>query len=129
MNEDTTRELNRSSFEERVLAEFAAVRAEQSAMRAEQTAMREEQSAMRAELTLMREIYGHLNARLVALEEKVDRRLQETRPIWEGVLMRLTGIEAAFEELNYQFKILNGDMLKMRAHIDRLDDRTRLPAA
>lgn len=39
-------------------------------------------------------------ARLDSLEEKVDRRLQETRPIWEGVLAemkevnrRLTAIE------------------------------------
>lgn len=108
MNEDTTRNLNALSFEDRVLAELGAIRQEQAAMR---------------------EIYGHLNARLIALEEKVDRRLQETRPIWEGVLVRLTGIEEAFEELIYQFKILNGDMLKMRAHIDRLDDRTRMPAA
>ena len=28
-------------------------------------------------------------ARLDSLEEKVDRRLQETRPIWEGVLAEL----------------------------------------
>ncbi len=77
MNEDTTRDLNTHSFEDRVLSEFAAMRVELTAMRHEQTAMRE--------------IYGYLNARFVALEEKVDRRLQETRPIWEGVLMRLTG--------------------------------------
>ena len=122
MNEDTTQNLNAGSFEERVLAEFATLRTEITTMRQEQAAMRQEQAAIR-------EICGHLNARLIALEEKVDRRLQETRPIWEGVLTRLTGIEETFEELVYQFKILNGDVLKMRAHIDRLDDRTRLPAA
>jgi tetrahydromethanopterin S-methyltransferase subunit G len=34
-----------------------------------------------------------IDTRLTALEEKVDRRLQETRPIWEQVLVRLDGFE------------------------------------
>ena len=33
--------------------------------------------------------FDSTDARLTALEEKVDRRLQETRPIWEGVLAEL----------------------------------------
>ena len=35
-----------------------------------------------------------IDGRLTALEEKVDRRLQETRPIWEQVLVRLDAVEA-----------------------------------
>ena len=38
-------------------------------------------------------LLNSINTRLTALEEKVDRRLQETRPIWEQVLSRLTDIE------------------------------------
>lgn len=38
-------------------------------------------------------------ARLTTLEDKVDRRLQETRPIWEQVLIRLDKIESVVEEL------------------------------
>jgi len=34
-----------------------------------------------------------LDGRLTALEEKVDSRLRETRPIWEAVLTRLDGVE------------------------------------
>lgn len=34
-----------------------------------------------------------IDARLTALEDKVDRRLQETRPIWEQVLVRLDAVE------------------------------------
>ena len=36
---------------------------------------------------------GNVEGRLSALEDKVDRRLQETRPIWEQVLTRLTAVE------------------------------------
>jgi hypothetical protein len=35
-----------------------------------------------------------IDERLTTLEDKVDRRLQETRPIWEQVLMRLDGFES-----------------------------------
>ena len=34
-----------------------------------------------------------MNARLTTLEEKVDRRLHDTRPIWEQALSKLTDIE------------------------------------
>lgn len=34
-----------------------------------------------------------VDARLTGLEERVDRRLMETRPIWEQVLVRLEGVE------------------------------------
>lgn len=40
-----------------------------------------------------------LGGRLASLEEKVDRRLQETRPIWEQVLSRLGGIEGRVEKI------------------------------
>ncbi|MCP9495151.1 MAG: hypothetical protein MSG64_11950 [Pyrinomonadaceae bacterium MAG19_C2-C3] len=72
MNEDTTQDLNRLSFEERVLAEFAA--------------MHSEIAAMRADIAVLHKVYFRLDERLSTLEEKVDRRLQETRPIWENVL-------------------------------------------
>jgi hypothetical protein len=36
---------------------------------------------------------GRLEAGQEELEEKVDARLMETRPIWEAVLARLTSIE------------------------------------
>jgi archaellum component FlaC len=37
--------------------------------------------------------FDNLDGRLTALEEKVDSRLRETRPIWEAVLTRLGGVE------------------------------------
>ncbi|MFL6255000.1 MAG: hypothetical protein ACJ74T_08245 [Pyrinomonadaceae bacterium] len=38
-------------------------------------------------------ILRSMNTRLTALEEKVERRLHDTRPIWEQVLTRLTAVE------------------------------------
>jgi predicted nuclease with TOPRIM domain len=38
-------------------------------------------------------ILRSMDARLTALEDKVERRLHDTRPIWEQVLTRLTAVE------------------------------------
>jgi hypothetical protein len=89
MSEDPTQNLPPFSFEERVLTELAAIRQELS------------QQSVRL---------VSLDERLTSLEEKVDARLRETRPIWEGVQQRLTEIEAALSEfkqavenLDYRF--------------------------
>ena len=34
-----------------------------------------------------------IDSRLTTLEDKVERRLQDTRPIWEQVLVRLDAVE------------------------------------
>ena len=112
MNEDLTRNLPQS-FEERVLAELSAIRQEQAAQR---------------------EMIGHLNDRLnsldaplTSLEDKVDSRLRETRPIWEGVQERLTGIESELQSLNRQFRSLIADLFQMRVPVEKLEDKQ--PAA
>jgi tetrahydromethanopterin S-methyltransferase subunit G len=55
---------------------------------------------------LLRQILARLDsmdARLTTLEEKVDRRLQETRPIWEGVLEQLKNINARLDRIEKEF--------------------------
>ena len=44
-----------------------------------------------------------IDARLTTLEERVDRRLQETRPIWEQVIARLDGFENRLASLEGRF--------------------------
>lgn len=79
MSEDRTRELTDArSFEERVLALFDRVFMELAATRAEVRGVRDWQDK---------------------LEEKVDRRLQETRPLWEAIMPELQRLSAAVEEL------------------------------
>jgi tetrahydromethanopterin S-methyltransferase subunit G len=72
--------------------------------------------------------------RLVTLEDKVDRRLQETRPIWEQVLARLDGLENGvhnletetrngFRKLERQVGLLAQDVLEVRADQRDLERR------
>ena len=98
MSEDPTRNL----FEEQVLNELAAIRQEVS------------QQSVRL---------ISLEERMVSLENKVDARLRETRPIWEGVQQRLT--ETLGRVLtNVQDKILvpesaDGQTLELRYLFNR----------
>lgn len=73
-----------------------------------------------------------IDAWLSTLEEKVDRRLQETRPIWEqvlkrmeGVESRLGGVESELHDLNRKFLVFNADILKLQDKYDDLDERVR----
>ena len=88
--------------------------------------------------------FDAMDARLTALEEKVDRRLQETRPIWEQVLVRLTNVEGELVQvkqsltkvearlekvedevdgLGRKFSIFNKDILKLQDRQNDLKDR------
>ncbi len=97
-NIETTRQLpGATPFEQRVLAEFAALRQEVSAINTKVSA---------------------LDIRLTTLEEKVDARLRETRPIWEGMRTML-------EEINSQMRLLVADMFNMRARVFDLESRQR----
>ncbi len=79
-----------------------------------------------------------LDARLTAVEEKVDRRMQETRPIWERALAEIVGLRAEMQEgfekihgeLNHGLRridrkvdILNHDILEVRADLLHMDER------
>ena len=133
MNEDPTKELPKQSFEERVLAELAAILAEQAAtrvgvdaisaevdaIRTEVDAIRSEQQALRAQVDAIqvqqgataRNIIG-LDERLTSLEEIVDARLKETRPIWEAV-------QAQIEKLDEKFDLMIRDLYDLRGKVAR----------
>jgi len=75
-----------------------------------------------------------IDSRLTALEDKVDRRLQETRPIWEQVLVRLDRLEgemtglreeirSGFRRFEGQIGLPAGDTLKVRADQRILEER------
>ena len=121
MNEDTTRELpGATPFEQRVLAEFAALRQEVGTVGQEVSALRQDVGVLRQEVST-------LSTRLTALEEKVDERLRETRPIWEGVLARLTTIETGIKDICSQMKVLKEDLFYTRARVKYLEDQQQPP--
>lgn len=66
---------------------------------------------------------GSLDARLTSLEEKVDRRLQETRPIWEQVLVRLDGVESKVQTLEGEVTGLREEMRTGFRRVERKIDR------
>lgn len=103
MNEDPTKELpGASPFEQRVLAELGALRSEVAEIRTQQIAMAKNIAA--------------LDQRLSSLEERVDSRLKETRPIWEAV-------RAQIEKLDEKFVLFIRDLYDVRGDISLQDKR------
>jgi septal ring factor EnvC (AmiA/AmiB activator) len=73
--------------------------------------------------------FDALDGRLTTLEERVDSRLRETRPIWEAVLTRLTGVEervgnleAEMRQVRRTMRALHEDVLQTRGEQVGLDD-------
>ena len=117
MSEETTRNMNDGrSFEERVMTRFDALDA---GMRDMRTSMQD------------------MNTRLTALEERVDQRLKETRPIWEQVLVRLDGMEARFDKfdarlarvernvhyLKSKFRVYDEEILMLQNQQEDMEER------
>jgi predicted nucleic acid-binding Zn-ribbon protein len=103
VNEDPTKELpGATPFEQRVLAELAALRSEVSEIRTQQ-------------VTIVKNLVT-LDQRLTSLEERVDSRLKETRPIWEAV-------QAQIEKLDEKFNLFIRDLYDVRGDIVLHDKR------
>jgi len=109
LRDDPTKELPQPSpFEAHVLAEFAMIREEFALIRGEQAERHIEMAAIRMDL-------AELNSRLTTLEDKVDVRLSETRPIWESVQVAIKGLDLKFDT------VLK-DLYEVRTN-DRMHDR------
>ena len=68
-----------------------------------------------------------LDGRLTSLEEKVDARLHDTRPIWEAVLSRLDKIETRFDKMEAKLDVFGRDLIDTRTDVEML--KKRPPAA
>ena len=112
MNEDPTKELPKQSFEDRVLAALTAISAEVAAVRTEQAALRAQVDAIQVQQGAMARNIIALDERLTSLEEIVDTRLKETRPIWEAV-------KAQIEKLDEKFDLMIRDLYDLRGKVAR----------
>lgn len=110
------------SFEERVFARFDAMEARLGRMEARLDRMETRLDRMETRL-------DGVDGRLASLEEKVDARLRETRPMWEAMQAQLRQIGDGIDDINRQFREVAFDSLKMRARVAKLEDRERPPAA
>jgi hypothetical protein len=78
------------------------------------------------EIRVLREL-SNLNNGLSSLEEKVDARLHDTRPIWEAVLSRLDSIETKLDRMEAKPNVFSKDLFETRTDVEMLKERP--PAA
>ncbi len=119
MSQDLTQNLP-DSFQERVLAEFAALNNRLTSIEGRMT-------SLEGRMTSLEDRVLSVDSRLISLEDKVDARLHETRPIWEGVLQRLTEIEKGLSTLNRHFKTMINESFDLRSRVDKLEDSQPMP--
>jgi hypothetical protein len=66
--------------------------------------------------------FDSMDARHTALEEKVDRRLQETRPIWESVQAELKELKNDYKDFRRLFHSTFASLVRGQEDIvERLD--------
>ena len=76
-------------------------------------------------ISLVREMDGRLRnveTRLSSLEQKVDERLYDTRPLWEGVQVQLAEIKVEVDELKSEIGELRTGQEKGFRKVDRQFD-------
>jgi predicted nucleic acid-binding Zn-ribbon protein len=121
MNDEPPKDLATRAFQKRVLDEFAAVRREQAAfrdeVRTELSALRSEQATMcqdiaetRAQQSAMAQNIARSDERLTSLEQRVDDRLKETRPIWEAVQVQIQRLSEKLDAILLDFYELRGEL-------------------
>lgn len=125
VNDNPTKELpGATPFEQRVLAEFAELRNEfrseigalRSEFHSEIGALRAEVAEIRVQQIAMAKNVAMLDQRLTSLEERVDSRLMETRPIWEAV-------QAQLKKLDEKFNLFILDLYDLRSDLALQDKR------
>ncbi len=121
MSQDLTQNLP-NSFEERVLAEFAALNNRLTSLDDRMTSLEGRMTSIEARMTSLEDRVLSIDTRLISLEDKVDARLHETRPIWEGVLQRLTEIEKNLSTLTRHFQTMVREEFDLRSRIQKLED-------
>jgi septal ring factor EnvC (AmiA/AmiB activator) len=74
--------------------------------------------------------FDTMDMRLTTLEEKVDSRLRETRPIWEAMQADLAQVKSEVKDINRGMKLIHKDIFKVRVNeeeqnerLDKLDGR------
>ncbi|HEX8501987.1 MAG TPA: hypothetical protein VF659_15495 [Pyrinomonadaceae bacterium] len=74
--------------------------------------------------------FDNLDGRLTTLEEKVDSRLRETRPIWEAMQADLayvkddvTKVKSDVKEIKYTWKAMHKEILRVRIEREEIEER------
>ena len=136
MDDDVTKTIgDKRSFEERVLAHFEAIEARFDAIDERFDAVDERLVAVdarfdkiEARLATIEENVGTrfalVDLRFAKLEELVDLRLKETRPIWEGVQFEMRRLNVKFEQYVEDLFELRANQKTLRKRVDVLEGLT-----
>ncbi len=98
--EKTAEQDDARSFEERVFARF---------------------DALDARFSSLEEKAESLNTRLSGLEEKVDRRLHDTRPIWENVQTELRRINSKLDQVIADLFETRANQTSLNRRVDEIE--------
>lgn len=121
MSDNPTRETPDSrSFEERVFARFDALDARMDRF---EVRIEAKLDALDARISRVEVKVDALDGRLTTLEERVDSRLRETRPIWEGMQTDLTKVQGDIKEVKYTLKAMHKGLLRVHTEQEELEDR------
>ena len=71
--------------------------------------------------------FDGLETRLTNLEEKVEARLYDTRPMWESVLAGIQIMSTRLEKMDAKFDVVSAQLLDLRTDVEML--KKRPPAA
>ena len=74
--------------------------------------------------------FDTLDLRITTLEDKVDSRLRDTRPIWEAMQADLanvkegmTKVKEDIKEIKYTLKAMHKEILRVRTDLVEVDER------
>ena len=79
------------------------------------------------ELANINQRLNKLEVRLVTLEEKVEARLHDTRPMWESVLAGIQIMSTRLEKMDAKFDVVGAQLLDLCGDVELL--KKRPPAA
>jgi len=89
--------------------------------------MPEQEPTLRQLYSLMIEMRTEMsgvNQRLTRLEEKVEARLYDTRPLWERIISEVEALRAGQEELNAKFEALREEQVAIRHELANFRSET-----
>lgn len=92
-------------------------------LRSEVGELRDEVAEVRAQQVAMAKSVAALDSRLTSLEEKVDSRLKETRPIWEAVRAQIEKLDEKFNPFIRDLYEIRGDISLHGKRLDILERR------
>ena len=75
------------------------------------------------ELANINQRLNDLEVRLTNLEEKVEARLYDTRPMWEAVLAGIQIMSTRLERMDAKFDVVGAQLLDLRTDVEMLKRR------